>query len=146
MNRLLVRYFSKNALANAFESTPSWSTKAVFKDAHAAAPVSQATLDAVSELAYIDVGTGAEESSAALRRDLGQMIAYVKVIQEAVLAQNATVEPRVSVADPSLRRAGLFDDTTRSALGTVLERDELLKEADSERVVGSGGKLNFFVL
>jgi hypothetical protein len=122
MIRLIGRRLFSTAAA--FESSPSWSTRAVFADAHSAAPVSQATLDAVSELAYIDAG-GTEADSVALRRDLGQMIAYVKVIQS--VAQSTSVEPRVSVADRTLRRNGLLEREQRTAESTVLQRDELLR-------------------
>lgn len=136
-----------------FDGVERWSTKKFFREAQSAPPVSSATFSSVAELACLEV----HESDEQLRHDLGQMIAYVKVIQNVVGDQQRQIEPLVSVAPSTLRRPSISSaiynnnnntsssssstnasriDTSHStsaAESTVLSRDELLRQSKSTK-------------
>jgi Asp-tRNA(Asn)/Glu-tRNA(Gln) amidotransferase C subunit len=122
-----------------FDGVERWSTKQFFRDAQLAAPVSQETFNSVAELACLEV----HESDEQLRRDLGQMIAYVKVIQSVVGDRQSQIEPLVSVAPSTLLRPSISSalssaTTTASSVdedsnSTVLPRDELLRHSKSTK-------------
>ena len=124
------RSFATSLKHAAFGDAASWSTKEFFKAAHDAPPVSFATLQAVADAACLDVGAS-EADSEPLRRDLGQMIAYVRTVQRVAQTANDDVEPLLSTAPTSLRRASLLDDDAAAMPLAVaaLERDQLLRHS-----------------